>query len=97
MRLHWAVKAKLTKSHRQTALKTLQQLGASKPELPIDVYLTRIAPRQLDSDNLSSGFKAVRDGVADWLGIDDGHPGIAWHYKQRVGEPKTYFVELEII
>ena len=59
--------------------------------------LTRIAPRQLDGDNLQSAFKATRDGVADWLGIDDGDKRLDWQYRQRSGGAKVYAVELEVI
>ena len=51
--------------------------------LPAHVRLTRQAPRQLDTDNLSSSFKAMRDGVADALGIDDGSGLISWCYDQQ--------------
>jgi hypothetical protein len=51
----------------------------------------------LDGDNLQSGFKAVRDGVADWLGVDDGSGLIDWQYCQRSSGPKVYKVEIEVI
>lgn len=49
----------------------------------IAVTLTRIAPRRLDGDNLQRACKAVRDGVADALGVDDGDERIEWRYEQR--------------
>jgi hypothetical protein len=51
----------------------------------------------LDGDNLQSGFKAVRDGVADWLGVDDGNSLVDWQYAQRSAGPKVYKVEIEVI
>ena len=66
-------------------------------ELPLTVVLTRVAPRRLDGDNLQSGFKAGRDGVADWLGVDDGNGLIDWQYAQRAAGPKVYKVEIEVI
>jgi hypothetical protein len=65
--------------------------------LPVTVVLTRIAPRRLDGDNLQSGFKAVRDGVADWLGVDDGSSLVDWQYFQRSGKAGEYAVEIEVI
>jgi hypothetical protein len=56
-----------------------------------------VAPRALDGDNLQSAFKAVRDGVADWLGVDDGHKNLDWQYYQRKDGPKVYAVEIEVI
>lgn len=62
----------------------------------ITITLTRIGPRTLDDDNLASGFKACRDGVADWLGIDDGDKRLTWRYDQRKGKPKEYAAEVQI-
>ncbi|CAB5194585.1 hypothetical protein UFOVP173_8 [uncultured Caudovirales phage] len=99
MRLHWAAKARLTKSQREKTRMALFAAGGSfgVEVLPVTVVLTRIAPRKLDGDNLQSGFKAVRDGVADWLGVDDGSSLIDWQYAQRSGGPKVYKVEIEVI
>jgi hypothetical protein len=96
MRLHWAVKAKLVKSQRQKAFNALASVAAPPP-LPCTIVLTRVAPRALDGDNLQSGFKAVRDGVADWLGVDDGSQLLDWQYRQRSNGVKTYRVEIEVI
>lgn len=52
-------------------------------ELPAVVELTRISPGYLDDDNLRGAFKAHRDGVADWLGIDDRDDRVQWRYAQR--------------
>jgi len=61
------------------------------------ITLTRIAPRRLDpGDNLNSSMKAVRDGIADALGIDDGDARLTWKYAQRKGNPKEYAVEVEV-
>lgn len=42
------------------------------------VLLTRVAPRELDSDNLQGALKHVRDGVADALGVDDRDERVTW-------------------
>jgi hypothetical protein len=96
VRMHWAVKAKLVKSQRQKAFNALASVAAP-PALPCTIVLTRVAPRALDGDNLQSGFKAVRDGVADWLGVDDRSKQVEWQYRQRPGTVKTYKVEIEVI
>lgn len=67
------------------------------PAPPADVFLTRIAPRKLDSDNLAASFKHVRDEVARWLGVDDGIESVVWHYAQRQGKPKEYAVMIEVM
>lgn len=68
------------------------------PSLVLPVYATvrivRVAPRGLDDDNLSRAAKAVRDAVAEWLGVDDRYPGVSWIYAQR--RAKAYAVEIDI-
>jgi len=82
LREHWAKKSKRTASQRSSARLCCPRWGAG----PILVVrLTRVSPRQLDSDNLASALKAVRDGVADWLRIDDGSPLVRWEYGQEQG------------
>lgn len=94
MRMHWAVKAKLAKAHRTAARAAMTGAATSAPPPPLTVVLTRLGPRTLDGDNLQASLKAVRDGIADWLGLDDGHAGLDWQYRQRRG---PYGVEVEVI
>ncbi len=57
------------------ACRVLQMARVFNPNPVFDVSLTRIRRRSakpLDDDNLRTSLKAVRDGVADALGIDDG-------------------------
>jgi len=84
-REHWAVKAKRAKLQRNMAC----ALTKFHP-LPVTVTLTRVGVRLLDDDNLAGGFKAVRDGIADRLGVPDNDPRITWRYEQRKGNPKQY-------
>ena len=88
--------AAMNKAQRATAKHALQTL-ALPPVPPMTIILTRIGPKTLDGDNLAGGFKSCRDGVADWLGVDDGHPGLDWQYAQRCAGPKAYSVEIEVI
>jgi hypothetical protein len=55
-----------------------------KPQLPCVVILTRQGPTrvQLDGDNLQGALKAVRDVVANWLGVDDADERVRWEYMQ---------------
>ena len=62
---------------------------------PVTITMTRIAPRTLDDDNLASGFKATRDGIADWLGIDDGSKRLRWVCEQRKG--RQYAAEIVVL
>lgn len=61
------------------------------------ITLTRIAPRAFDDDNLAASFKALRDGVADGLTVDDGDPRVTWRYAQRRGKAREYAVIIEIV
>jgi hypothetical protein len=90
-RQHWRKAAARKRVHRMTARTILQMHARPMGETEqFTITLTRVAPRKLDDDNLASGFKAVRDGVADWLGIDDGSPRIQWVYRQHKGDAGHY-------
>lgn len=85
LRQHWAKRSARAKLHRHVAC----ALVPFHP-LPCVVTLIRIAPRELDDDNLQGGFKAIRDGVADRLGVRDNDPRVQWRYGQARGKPKQY-------
>jgi hypothetical protein len=93
---HWFKTAERKRQHRRTALLMLRASPRPDTDETITITLTRIAPRVLDDDNLASGFKAVRDGVADWLGINDGSPRLAWRYAQRKGATGIYAAEVQV-
>ena len=98
LRAHWAKRARRARKQREAARLLVR---AARPALlpksgSIAITLTRIAPRVLDTDNLASGLKAVRDGVADALGVDDGSSRLTWRYEQARGKPREYAVRVEI-
>jgi hypothetical protein len=82
---HWAAKARRTRDQRTTVhLRLVGQLrGALERHSGLTVELSRLTARALDDDNLRGALKAVRDGVADALGIDDRDPRVTWAYAQR--------------
>lgn len=90
LREHWGRKAARAKGHKIAAL------AVAPHSLPCVVTMTRIAPRPLDGDNLQSGFKALRDGIAARLGVDDADPRVTWRYGQERGKPKEYAARVEI-
>lgn len=92
-RQHWAVKARQVKKERSAAMLATARLPALvRPALV--VTLTRVGPRLLDAeDNLTATLKAVRDGVAARLKVDDASPLIRWEYRQEKGE---YAVRVEV-
>lgn len=101
LREHWASRARRTKAHRAA---TILALRSSRVELPkaddqlIVVTLLRYG-RRLDDDNLRGALKAVRDGIAEWAGIDDGSPQWRWEYGQdkagKLGERVEVWIRLE--
>lgn len=101
-REHWAKRANRAKAHRSTARLAISgallKAGLSGSSLPssVTVQLVRIAPRALDDDNLVGGFKAIRDGIADAMGIDDRDSRVTWLCGQRKGSPKEYLVEIAV-
>ncbi len=86
-RCHWAVRANRFKAQEHAV--GLAFSCANIPTGPAfarcEVTLTRLGGRRLDDDNLAGAFKAVRDRLAKWLGVDDADPRVAWHYSQRSG------------
>lgn len=95
-REHWAAKAKRTKSQRlMSRLITISALSRHK-ELwhPMTITLVRHGKRKMDSDNLARSFKAVRDGIAEAIGIDDGDDRINWQYRQEKAKGYTVIVEI---
>ncbi len=104
LRTHWRQRARRVAEQREDA-RILVRAGLTgspfrarvRPrDQALTVRLTRIAPRQLDSDNLAGALKAIRDGVADALGMDDGDSRFEWLYAQRRGRPGEYAVLVEI-
>lgn len=96
-REYWAARHRRRKRQRADAYLIVGLMARVESlRVPCVVTLTRIAPRGLDGDNLQGALKAIRDGVADGLGVDDGDPRITWLYDQRRGGAKSYGVEITI-
>lgn len=91
-REHWRARARRVRSERLAAGLVLNR--QPRPPIPCTVRLTRVAPSNgLDDDNLAGALKAVRDQVAEWLGVDDkDHASVRYVYAQRRG---PWTVEIE--
>ena len=91
---HWAKTYRRRRKQRDDLRLFLNV--SRKPKLPVDVFLTRIAPRKMDEhDGLPMAFKALVDEICDWLGIDDGGSEIKFHYDQMKGKPREHKVQIE--
>lgn len=96
---HWAKGYKQTGDQRATvamAMRAHANAGGLRVVLPAVVKLTRCAPRMLDrGDNLAMSCKHVRDGIADWLGVNDrDHLAVRYEYEQE--RSRTYGVRIEV-
>ena len=83
LREHWASKYRRMKKQKQATI------IIKKHPLPCVVEIVRIGKRTLDGDNLQNAAKAVRDGIAARLGVDDADPRVEWRYSQQKGEPSV--------
>lgn len=93
LREPWQAKHRRSKEHREAARWAF--VGIKPPLLPLVITITRVGGRKLDDDNLISGCKALRDGIADWLFIDDGSDKLTWRYEQRK-EPNAAYAEITV-
>jgi hypothetical protein len=103
LRGHWAKRARRARGQREAArilVRAALAASAGKPPLEgnlrLAIRLTRVAMRQMDSDNLAAGLKAVRDGVSDALQMNDGDRRLDWQYAQQKGKRGEYAVLVTI-
>lgn len=82
-RISWQTRAKIGAAERGLTRMLLGWKFA--PLLPCTITLTRLtsSSRFVDDDNLQGVLKAVRDGIADRLRVDDADPRIEWKYQQK--------------
>ena len=87
-REHWAPKARRAADQRGLAKREV--LKRITPDLKkffksakFFVHLVRIGPKKLDRGNYECSFKAVQDGIAQAIGVDDGDESrVIWTYDQ---------------
>lgn len=75
-RLHWAAKSKATKAARVGAYYAARAAGVGTLEADAVRITTIFSPpdrRAYDEDNLKARCKAIYDGIADAIGVDDKH------------------------
>jgi hypothetical protein len=97
-RSHWATRYRRLKVHNLAAyIGTLNAMrGHRLTSDRFKITLTRIGMRSMDSDNLASSQKGVRDGIAAALRIDDGDDRLTWVYGQEKGKRNECGVRVEI-
>ena len=96
-------KAKRIRDQKQIVAAFFRVKRPDRPTFPLVVTITRLGPRALDSDNLASSGKHVRDAVATWLGVDDGVaertivdglPQVEWRVTAE--KSKVYGVRIDV-
>jgi len=83
-RVHWSKKSKVVKETRSNAFMACRIAGliAPKTDGKLHLWIDFHPPsnRRIDDDNCLGRFKCQRDGIADYLGIDDrifeSHPSV---------------------
>ena len=78
---HWGSRSRRASEQRLVA-RVITAHRISNAALPMTITMKRIGPKRMDDDNLARSLKAVRDGIADALGADDGDPRLTWRYEQ---------------
>jgi len=96
---HWGPRSKRVKTQRETARAHCDDAMQGHDfdcDYPLICKIVRVGKRKLDCDNLARSNKAIRDGIAESLCIDDGDSAkLLWFYAQRKG--KEYSVEVSIV
>ncbi|HEX4932672.1 MAG TPA: hypothetical protein VFV33_05790 [Gemmatimonadaceae bacterium] len=82
-RLYHFNRSRRVKDQRSTTALVLASHRRTLPELPVVVTITRCSPGTVDDDNATASAKAVRDAIADVLGVDDRDPRVTWRVLQR--------------
>ena len=81
-REHHMVRARRVKKERQLAAWVFG--SRIRGWAPCVVTITRFSKQKCDRDNLIGRCKAVRDGIADALGVDDASDRVQWEYDERI-------------
>lgn len=103
MRDHWRKRAERARGQRDLACKTaLTHPRWSRVKYNAKYYgctieLIRMGKtKKMDDDNLVRSLKAVRDGIADALLLDDGDIQLTWKYDQSI-KNKKYSVICRVV
>ena len=87
--MHWAKRKRISDVQKeQTRLSWLGAFSGDRtkwPKPPATVTFIRRSARVMDDDNLRMAMKAIRDTIAELLGVDDGDPSVRWEYAQEPG------------
>lgn len=74
----------------------LKRDGMDWASMRLTITITRRGGRRMDDDGLTISAKHVRDGIADWLGIDDGDKRLTWIVKQDKAPRGKHWVDVVV-
>lgn len=97
-RQSWRPVARRAKANRKTTWDYLvSRFGMDAPAGPLTIRMVRIGLGRMDEGcGLNAALKPVRDGIADWLKLDDADPRLTWRYAQERAERGEEAVRVEI-
>ncbi len=96
---HWTAKKKRRDAQKIMVKTHLNQCN-HKITIPCHIKITRIGKKLMDSDNLPTSQKWVRDAIADYIlpglrpGIADNKEGFSWEYDQQIGKEYSIIIEI---
>jgi hypothetical protein len=97
IREHWTKSHKRRKSQKQIVRAVLSS-HKIPTTLPVTITMIRKGKKNLDSDNLQTAFKYIRDAISEHFfpmkkpGHADDHPLFTWVYAQEIS--KTYDISI---
>lgn len=100
MREHWR-KAHIRHKAQKACVKWFMLSSRIPTDLPCKITMTRLSSRNLDSDNLQTAFKYIRDAVSEHFitnkapGRADDDPRFEWHYSQEKSSEKAVRLTFE--
>lgn len=95
-REHYQAKARRVKAERGAALAICRSYLVKPTSWPVTVRLTRVGPGKPDDDAIPQYLKGVRDGVADFLGVNDGDRSKV-RFEYSLPERGAYAVRVEFV
>lgn len=96
-------KVKRAKKHRLTARvavnREIMRRITSNEKSPnsLRVMLTRYGPQRMDDEGVIASLKAVRDGISDAAGVDDGDEYWDWKYDQQRSPAGCWGVRIQLL
>lgn len=97
---HWSQRSKRRDAIRETVILFLNQKISERRRAGLkltSLKMARFGKGELDSDNLQSAFKSVRDVICAAFGQDDSHrSGIQFAYAQTSGSDYSIMIELTV-